>query len=84
MPAVNHVHMLTQINTHMHTPTAPEPLILHFQPLGLPVEVEGLDQYLPVWFIGSRGVCLGEPQSHCHFDLNQRSSKGLYPTFVKY
>lgn len=44
MPAVKHVHMRTQINVHIHTPTDPAPLILHFQPLGPPVEVEGLDQ----------------------------------------
>lgn len=44
MPAVKHVHMHTQINVHIHTPTDPAPLILHFQPLGPPVEVEGLDQ----------------------------------------
>ena len=44
MPAVKHVHMRTQINRHILTPTDPAPLILHFQPLGPPVEVEGLDQ----------------------------------------
>lgn len=31
-------------HTHIHTPTDPAPLILHFQPLGPPVEVDGLDQ----------------------------------------